>query len=127
MMKSAPRKEGRNAQTVSLRWKRWRKPVDGGDGPVSGYIVYYRAKGASEWSSDRVAGRTTRYVVKDLQPNTFYTFKVSPIHQEGFEGFASPELNVTTCGSKYTSNLGLSFSDTIIKLNDQLLSKEYSM
>ncbi len=98
ILKSAPRKQVRNAQSVSLKWRRWRKPVDAGDGPVEGYIIYFRAHGHTEWSSIRVDN--TQYTVKKLQPNTFYTFKISPIHKDGFEGFPSPELNVTTCGSK---------------------------
>ena len=34
--------ESRDAASISIRWRRWRKAFDEGDGPVSGYMVYYR-------------------------------------------------------------------------------------
>ena len=96
MMTRPPLKDSRTATSILLKWRRWRKPVDGGDGPVEGYMVYYREFGEDQWHSKRT--EDTRVTVSNLAEDTWYTVKVSPIHKENIEGFPSPELNISTCG-----------------------------
>ena len=102
-MSRPPRQDSRTETSISIRWRSWQKPIDSGDGPVDAYIVYYRAKGESSWQSMRLNDLSA--TLTDLAVDTQYAIKISPIHRQGFEGFPSPELNVSTCGSKYDSSL----------------------
>ena len=51
------------------------------------------------WRS--VRADSPRVAVRGLDPGTRYAFSVAPIHAEGFEGFRSPQVNYSTCGSEY--------------------------
>ena len=52
----------------------------------------------STWHS--VRANELRATLQNLESGGTYTFQVAPIHGDGFEGFRSPLVNFTTCGSK---------------------------
>ena len=47
-----------------------------------------------------------RATLQNLESGETYTFQVAPIHGDGFEGFRSPRVNFTTCGSKFLYTSG---------------------
>ena len=101
-----PKETSRDAHSVSLRWRRWRRPRDEGDGPVTSYLIYYGEVADSatgDWQSVRAPGLSA--TVSDLEANTYYQFKILPVHEDGFVGYGSPVVNVSTCGGNKTSLL----------------------
>ena len=97
-LRSAPQKAARDRSSVSVRWDAWSRSLDSGSGPVTAYVVYYTNALAQRWTSVRTD--YTQVTVDDLKQLRSYRFKVAPVHKLGFEGRASPELMVSTCGSR---------------------------
>ena len=91
-----PTVASRNATSITVHWTAWQNPPDTGDGPVEGYFLYYRPLWDLTWSTVRVAGLGT--TVDELEASRAHQFRVLPIHRDGFVGFGSPPLNVSTCG-----------------------------
>ena len=61
-------------------------------------VIIHRGPLDSTWHS--VRANNQRAALQNLESGTQYTFQVAPIHGDGFEGFRSPQVNFTTCGSK---------------------------
>ncbi len=96
-----PKQFARDATSVSLRWRRFRKHRDQGDGPVTSYLIYYALAQdgtGAEYRSTRPSDN--RGTVPDLEPDTTYQFMVVPVHETGIVGLGSPTINVSTCGGE---------------------------
>ena len=94
-----PKETARDATSVSLQWRRWRKPRDKGDGPVTSYLIYYAILiEPLQFTSSRARG--TRGKISGLEPDTLYQFMIVPVHESGVVGHGSPAINVSTCGGK---------------------------
>ncbi|KAL4649016.1 collagen alpha-1(XII) chain-like isoform X1 [Arapaima gigas] len=59
--------------TLNVRW-------DPADGPVREYKVFYVPATGGEESMEQVPSSTTSVVLKNLQPDTFYTVSVLPVY-----------------------------------------------
>lgn len=90
-----PRVVSRNCTSIRIGWDAWNIPPDTGDGPVADYFIYYRSTSDPSWSTLRVS--TLVATVTELDADTLHQFMVLPIHEDGFAGFGSPPLNVSTC------------------------------
>ena len=67
--------------SATLKWKR---PDDDGGSEIFNYVVEYRAEGAFKWkraTEDTVP--TTSYVVKGLEENIVYEFRVAAENRAG--------------------------------------------
>ena len=100
MLTRPPEKKSRTYKSVTLEWLPWTRPPDLGEGPVSGYRVYYtRQLGSTQWEQME-STEELQMVVRGLMARTNYQFKVAPLHEQGFEGRPSPVATVVTCGGK---------------------------
>lgn len=69
----------------------WTRPLDPPSGPITGYAVFYRPVGASNWTRVSVSGATTlTKTLTDLTPDTAYEFKVVGVNAIG----DGPESNI---------------------------------
>jgi len=93
----------RDSTSVTICWREWRNPTDGGSGPVSAYVVYYRRRTETDW---KTLQQTTSKMaaVTGLQQDTEYEFRVAAVHESGVVGIPSPTLAISTCGSMHSSN-----------------------
>ena len=100
VMTRMPELETRNGTSISIRWRDWSHPPDGGTGPVVGYVVYYQVFDEVEW---REALRTTSTlaIISQLSGEQKYNFRVAAIHQTALVGVPSPVSILTTCGSMF--------------------------
>ena len=100
MLTRPPEKKSRTSNAVTLEWLPWTRPPDLGEGPVSGYRVYYKRRwGKVEWQQTE-STEELHMVVTGLKSRVHYQFKVAPLHEQGFEGRPSPIATVVTCGGK---------------------------
>lgn len=106
VMTKIPDLETRNATSITIRWREWRNPPDRGSGPVSDYIVYYKARNETDWFAlNRSNFRSAS--VANLQPMQSYQFRVAAVHLMGFVGPPSSALTIITCGRKLQYSLVL--------------------
>lgn len=105
-MTRIPDLETRNATSITIRWREWRNPPDRGSGPVSDYIVYYKARNETDWFAlNRSNFRSAS--IANLQSMQSYQFRVAAVHAMGFVGPPSSALTIMTCGRKYLYTLVL--------------------
>ena len=81
------------ASAVGLAWS---APTSGG--PVSVYVIQYRASGASSWSTAGQTAGTTSFAVTSLQPATSYDFNIVAENGSG-SGTPSSTLTITTASA----------------------------
>ena len=99
-LRSPPKAKSRGLNSVTLRWTKWERFKDAGEGPVTGYRVFYKHQNMTgNWRKKRVT--THEVVIDSLMENEVYVFKVAPIHRDGFEGYPGPEAIIRTCGSEF--------------------------
>ena len=65
---------------VTLNWK---APTDDGGSEITNYIVEYRAVGAFKWLKSAHEGTERTTVIKGLDAESLYEFRVSAVNKAG--------------------------------------------
>ncbi|KAK7493037.1 hypothetical protein BaRGS_00015767 [Batillaria attramentaria] len=75
--------------TVTLTWQ----PPDEPNGPITGYVIFYSKDPIlpdDAWAASAVNGNRLSTLIKDLDPNSAYFFKIQARNNVGFGPITSP-------------------------------------
>ena len=76
--------------SINITWYAWDENTDSGDGPVNGYVVKWRKKSDSDWTSINLTRTTNlQHTVPQLKPYTDYVVEVAA-YREGPGGLGKP-------------------------------------
>lgn len=93
-----PVKEFADLSTITISWLAWNETIDEGNGPVVGYMPYYKETRENDWiQGDMVSSELLFFTALNLKPGILYSFSVAAVREgDGCEGAMSPRLNVAT-------------------------------
>ena len=94
----------RTRDSITVRWSKWHKPIDQGDGPVTHYQIKYRLTTSQSWDDIKIDDTSGSLPTMEAEltklksGNAFrYEIAIVPIRKDGLIGVASPPIESSTC------------------------------
>ena len=95
-MNQAPSILAAGINFINLEWEAWNQDTDVGDPPLVAYVIYVDLN-TTEGRIEMVDSSFTSIIVRNLQANTTYEFRVAAVREgDGGIGPPSPPVSATT-------------------------------